>query len=315
MTSLPVPDSPWSRTVASVGATSVARLIASAQPAECPTTKPSESCSDGAVSRDLIARMALMACLLPTTLSCSTELRGAGSALRRPRDGVPRRQERLRSFHAVESSPEEWRQERSIRVRAHNPERGDNRRDRKARWRHENVKEQNVDDDRSDERRRKQGVAVRQQKHAAHDLERQHDRHVVRLDQGSGELSRKRGHRSHRHKVQKPIEPEDNEHESQYETGNGCYGLHGGAPLFLSGKAGCAAVCACLGKWCSSYSRSKSPAFGEIHSPCERADARLVARVRNWAPLAFGRRSGLRARGRRRNDRLLWGGLVMRFAP
>src|SRR5258705_12770236 len=61
MTSLPVPDSPRSRTVASVGATNVARLIASAQPAECPTTKPSESGSDGAVSRDLIARMALTA--------------------------------------------------------------------------------------------------------------------------------------------------------------------------------------------------------------------------------------------------------------
>src|SRR6266436_4782914 len=99
MTSLPVPDSPRSRTVASVGATNVARLIASAQPAECPTTKPSESCSDGLVSRDLIARMALTAYLLTTTQSCSTELRGAGSALCRPRDGVPRRHERLRSFY------------------------------------------------------------------------------------------------------------------------------------------------------------------------------------------------------------------------
>src|SRR5258706_15398646 len=63
MTSLPVPDSPWSRTVASVGATNVARLIASAHPAECPTTRSCESWLDTATSRDLIESTALMAYL------------------------------------------------------------------------------------------------------------------------------------------------------------------------------------------------------------------------------------------------------------
>src|SRR6266446_6523278 len=67
MTSLPVPDSPWSRTVASVGATNVARLIASAQPAECPTTRSCESWLDTATSRDLIESTALMAYLLATS--------------------------------------------------------------------------------------------------------------------------------------------------------------------------------------------------------------------------------------------------------
>src|SRR5258707_8689177 len=68
MTSLPVPDSPCSRTVASVGATNVARLIASAQPDECPTTRSCESWSDTATSRDLIESTALMAHLLATTI-------------------------------------------------------------------------------------------------------------------------------------------------------------------------------------------------------------------------------------------------------
>jgi len=76
----------------------------------------------------------------------------------------------------------------------------------------------------------------------------------VRLDQGSGELSRKRGHRSHLHEVQKPIEPEDNEHESQYETGDGCCGFHGGAPQFFSAMHDAPPFAAHLGKRCSSRS-------------------------------------------------------------
>src|SRR4029077_16657415 len=111
MSSLPVPDSPWSRTVASVGATNVARLIAPAQPAECPTTRSFESWSATATSRDLIESTALTAYLLATTTKLFDRTLPAGSALRWPRDGVPRRHERLRSFHAVESSLEERRQQ------------------------------------------------------------------------------------------------------------------------------------------------------------------------------------------------------------
>jgi hypothetical protein len=65
--------------------------------------------------------------LLATTQGCSTEPTGALSALRRARDGVPRRHKRLGSLYGVEPSLEQRRQQNSIRIRAHNPERGDKR--------------------------------------------------------------------------------------------------------------------------------------------------------------------------------------------
>src|SRR5258705_2111698 len=108
MTSLPVPDSPWSRTVASVDATNVARLIASAQPAECPTIRSCDSWLDTATSRDLIDSTALMAYLLATSTKLFDRTLHVRSALRGPRDGAPRRHERLRSFDIAESSLEEW---------------------------------------------------------------------------------------------------------------------------------------------------------------------------------------------------------------
>ena len=82
---------------------------------------------------------------------------------------------------------------------------------------HQNVKQQNVHDDRSEDRQRERHESINQEQSARDHLEPENGHQIVRNEQCSEELSRDSAGRRHRNEVKKSVKPEDRKDQGQKE--------------------------------------------------------------------------------------------------
>ena len=74
---------------------------------------------------------------------------------------------------------------------------------------HQGVKQENVHDDRPENRERERHVAIDQKQRARNHLKPRDDQEIFRNEHRSEELSRNSARRRHRDEVKKSVEPED----------------------------------------------------------------------------------------------------------
>jgi len=86
---------------------------------------------------------------------------------------------------------------------------------------HQDVEEQNVSDDRSEQRQRERDVAIHQEQDRRNDLEQEYDDQIVGDKEGPNELASRSGRRRGRgNEVEEAIQSEDKKDEAKKESGD-----------------------------------------------------------------------------------------------
>src|SRR5439155_12409746 len=105
---------------------------------------------------------------------------------------------------------------------------------RQARWVEENVEEQDVHNDRAEQRKSERNVASGQEEQTAADLQHANDVDVMALHERFAKVSgKRRRRRRHRNEVYKDVRAEDNEQKSKQEAGEDGEGFH---PAIMAGS-------------------------------------------------------------------------------
>src|SRR6478735_12287515 len=102
----------------------------------------------------------------------------------------------------------------------HAPKDRDEDRQSDTDWTHQAVKQENVHDDRSENRECERHVAIDQKQRARNHLKPRDEQEVIRNEHRSEELSRDSAGRRHRNEMKKSIQAEDQKNQTQKEPTN-----------------------------------------------------------------------------------------------
>ena len=91
---------------------------------------------------------------------------------------------------------------------------------------HQDVNEQNVDDDRSEQGQREWDVAIDQEQDRRNDLEQKYRDQIVRDEKRADELTGGSRRRRSGNEVKEAVQSEDEKDETEQETGNDNGGFH-----------------------------------------------------------------------------------------
>jgi hypothetical protein len=108
-----------------------------------------------------------------------------------------------------------------------NPEQRHDESQRQTARKHQYVNEQNVDDDRSEQRQREWDVPINQEQYRRNDLEQKYRDQIMRDKERPDELASRSGRRRAGNEVEEAIESEDQEDEAEKETGDDRSNFHG----------------------------------------------------------------------------------------
>src|SRR5207248_9654914 len=106
------------------------------------------------------------------------------------------------------------------------PEHGRDKSQRQTAREHQYVNEQNVDDDRSEQRQRERDVAINQEQDRRNDLEQKYRDQIMRDKERPDELASRPRQRRAGNEVKKAVQSEDNKDEAKKETGNANSDVH-----------------------------------------------------------------------------------------
>src|SRR4029077_3503038 len=107
-----------------------------------------------------------------------------------------------------------------------NPEHGHGESQRQTARKHQCMNEQNVDDDRSEQRQRERDVAIDQEQDCRNDLEQKYRDQIMGDEERPHKLSGSSGRRSCRNKVEEAVQSEDENDESKKETSDDSSNFH-----------------------------------------------------------------------------------------
>src|SRR5438477_11411219 len=97
---------------------------------------------------------------------------------------------------------------------------------RQAAREHQYVNEQNVNDDRSEQRQREWDVATNQEQDRRNDLEQKYRDQIMGDKEGADELASRSGGRRTGNEVEEAIQSKNEKDESKKETGDDSYNFH-----------------------------------------------------------------------------------------
>jgi hypothetical protein len=118
--------------------------------------------------------------------------------------------------------------ESGANAQEHNdPEHRHDESQRQTARKHQNVNEQNIDDDRSEQRQREWDVAINQEQDRRNDLEQKYRDQIMGDKERPDELTSRSGRRRAGNEVEEAIQSKDKEDEAEQETGDDRSNFHG----------------------------------------------------------------------------------------
>ena len=112
-----------------------------------------------------------------------------------------------------------------------NPEHGHDESQRQTARKHQDVNEQNIYDDRSEQRQREWNVAINQEQDRRNDLEQKYRNQIMGDKERPDELTSRSGRRRTGNEVEEAVQSEDEKDEAKKKTGDDSYYFH--VSLFL----------------------------------------------------------------------------------
>jgi hypothetical protein len=106
------------------------------------------------------------------------------------------------------------------------PERRHDESQRQTAWQHQYVNEQNVNDDRREERQRERDVAINQEKNRRNDLEQKYRDQIMGDKERPDELASRSGRGRAGNEVEEAIQSKDQKDEAKKETGDDSGDFH-----------------------------------------------------------------------------------------
>src|SRR5438128_12682641 len=106
------------------------------------------------------------------------------------------------------------------------PQHRDDERQRQTARKHQYVNEQNVDDDRSEQRQPERDVAINQEQDRRNDLEQKYRDQIMGDKECPDELASRSGRRRRGNEVKEAVQSEDEKGESEKETGDDSDNFH-----------------------------------------------------------------------------------------
>src|SRR5205814_2784149 len=106
------------------------------------------------------------------------------------------------------------------------PQHGHDESQRQTAPKHQYVNEQNVDDDRSEQRQREWDVAINQEQDRRNNLEQKYRDQIMGDKERPDELAGRSGRRRAGNEVEETVQPEDEKDESKKETGDDSNNFH-----------------------------------------------------------------------------------------
>src|SRR5438477_13140040 len=121
---------------------------------------------------------------------------------------------------------------RGANAQEHNdPEHRHNQSQSQTAREHQYMNEQNVDDDRSEQRQREGDVAINQEQDRRNDLEQKYRDQIMRDEERPQKLTSRSGRRRAGNEVEEAIQSEDEKDQAKKKTGDDSYYFH--VSLFL----------------------------------------------------------------------------------
>src|SRR5207247_4375141 len=106
------------------------------------------------------------------------------------------------------------------------PQHGHNESQRQTAREHQYVNEQNVDDDRSEQRQRERDVAIDQEQDRRNDLKQKYRDQIMGDKQRPDELASRSGRRGAGNEMEEAVQSEDEKDESKKETSDDSHNFH-----------------------------------------------------------------------------------------
>jgi hypothetical protein len=106
------------------------------------------------------------------------------------------------------------------------PQHRHNERQRQTARKHQYVNEQDIYDDRREQRQREWDVAINQEQDRRNDLEQKYRDQIMRDKERPDELASRSGRRRIGNEVKEAVQPEDEKDEAKKKTGDDSYYFH-----------------------------------------------------------------------------------------